>query len=127
MDDSEKIELTEDEAREERINMEIIVDAYGGDEQALGWYYYLEEHLGFPFRARCIEERLTSPLRTGDTIEVAAMAPEEECEQEMFVQIKWQERDLAVPLAQLEGVKVDKDTRQALADWHYWVRQGYEF
>lgn len=28
-----------DETREERIHMEIIVDAYGLDEQALGWYY----------------------------------------------------------------------------------------
>lgn len=26
---------------EERIEMEIIVDAYGPEEQAMGWYYYL--------------------------------------------------------------------------------------
>ena len=48
-----------DEAREERITMEIIVDAYGPEEQALGWYYYLEEKLQFPFTARCIAERAT--------------------------------------------------------------------
>ena len=30
-----------DEHREERISMEIIVDAYGPEEQAMGWYYYL--------------------------------------------------------------------------------------
>ena len=28
--------------REERIEMEIIVDAYGPEEQAMGWYYYLD-------------------------------------------------------------------------------------
>lgn len=28
-----------DEQREERIGMEIIVDAYGAEEQAMGWYY----------------------------------------------------------------------------------------
>jgi len=28
----------EDEAREERISMEIIVDANGPEEQAMGWY-----------------------------------------------------------------------------------------
>ena len=28
--------------REERITMEIIVDAYGPEEQAMGWYYYLK-------------------------------------------------------------------------------------
>ena len=32
-----------DEEREERIYNEAIVDAYGPEEQALGWYYYLEE------------------------------------------------------------------------------------
>jgi len=37
-----------DDEREERISMEIIVDAYSSDEQALGWYSYLEEHLHIP-------------------------------------------------------------------------------
>jgi hypothetical protein len=30
-----------DEEREERITMEAVVDAYGPEEQAMGWYYYL--------------------------------------------------------------------------------------
>jgi hypothetical protein len=29
-----------DSKREHRIAMEIIVDAYGPEEQAMGWYYY---------------------------------------------------------------------------------------
>jgi hypothetical protein len=37
----------EDEEREERISMEIIVDAYDAEEQAMGWYYYLEETIQF--------------------------------------------------------------------------------
>jgi len=53
-------------AREDRIQMEIIVDAYGPEEQAMGWYCYLEEKLAFPFRAKCIAERRISPLREGD-------------------------------------------------------------
>ena len=31
--------------------MEIVVDAYGLEEQAMGWYSYLEEKLQFPFTA----------------------------------------------------------------------------
>jgi hypothetical protein len=31
--------------------MEIIVDALGPEEQAMGWYYYIEEKLQFPFSA----------------------------------------------------------------------------
>ena len=55
------------------------------------------------------------------------MAPEDECEKEMFVEIIWKEGALAVPLSQLEGIKVDKNTKQAIGDWCYWVNMGYEF
>jgi hypothetical protein len=38
----------------------------------------------------------------------------------MFVKIRWQERTLAVPLAHLKPEpRTDKDTREAIADWHY--------
>ena len=116
-----------DEEREERIHNEAVVDAYDSEEQAIGWRTYLDERLRFPFHARCIAERLISPLRLGDKVEVTGMAPEEECEREMFVVIQWQGRDLAVPLAQLEGIAVDDETRKAIGDWHYWVTRGYEF
>jgi len=33
---------TKNSERENRIAEEIIVDAYGPEEQAMGWYYYLE-------------------------------------------------------------------------------------
>jgi hypothetical protein len=115
-----------DEEREQRIIMEIVVDAYTSAEQAMGWYYSLEDRLRFPFVARCIAERSISPLRVGDEVEVVGMAPEEECEHEMFVLIRWERRALAVPLAQLEGIVVDEQTRQAIEDWQYWVAQGYE-
>src|SRR5271165_1717673 len=114
-----------EEDREHRITMEIVVDAYGPEEQALGWYYYLEEHLQVPFQARCIGKRSISPLDVGEPVEVIGMPPEAECEHEMFVQIRWQGRTLAVPLEQLEGINVDLGTRQAIDDWHYWVEQGY--
>jgi hypothetical protein len=87
-----------DEEREERIHMEIIVDAYGPEEQAISWYNYLSDILQFPFSARCIVRRATSPLEPGDEVEVVGMAPEEECEHDMFVLIRWKPRQLAVPL-----------------------------
>ena len=115
-----------DEEREQRIEMEIIVDAYGPEEQALGWYYWLEEQLQFPFRARCRTERRISPLRVGEEVEVIGMPGEDACEHEMFVLISWQGRTLAVPLAQLEGLAVDEQTREGIDYWHYWVDRGYE-
>ncbi len=41
--------------------MEIVVDAYGPEEQALSWYYYLESALGFPFRARATPQARLLP------------------------------------------------------------------
>ena len=113
--------------REDRIQMEIIVDAYGPEEQAMGWYYYLEDKLAFPFRAKCVAERRISPLREGDKVEVTGMAPESDCQHEMFVLLQWEGRTLGVPLSQLKGIGVEQDTKQAIEDWHYWVQQGYEF
>jgi hypothetical protein len=118
---------TKNAERENRIEMEIIVDANGPEEQAMGWYYYLQDILSFPFTAKCITERATSPLRKGDEVEVLNMAPEEECQHEMFVGIRWeQKRSLAVPLSQLRPIaEADEETREAVEDWHYWLGQGY--
>jgi hypothetical protein len=116
----------QDDEREERITMEIVVDAHDAEEQALGWYYYLEDKLSFPFLAQCIAVRATSPLQVGDEVEIVGMPPEAECEHEMFVLTRWERGTLAIPLSQLEGTAVDEDTQQAIEDWHYWVAQGYE-
>jgi hypothetical protein len=115
-----------DEAREQRIEMEIVVDAYGPEEQAVGWYNYLDEHLHFPFTAHCITLRAISPLEPSDEIEVVGLATEEECRHEMFVLTRWRPHELAIPLMQVVGISADKETQQAIEDWHYWVNQGYE-
>ena len=117
----------EDKDREARIDNDIVVDAHDASERAMGWYCYLEEKLQFPFTAKCIKARPISPLRVGDEVEVTGMAPENECEHEMFVMIRWERPGLAVPLSQLKGVATDEPTRQGIEDWHYWVKQGYEF
>ncbi|MDQ1472106.1 MAG: hypothetical protein QOJ99_3586 [Bryobacterales bacterium] len=113
--------------REERINNEAIVDAYGSEEHAMGWYYYLESKISFPFQARCIGSNAISPLRKGDLVEVSRLAPEEACATEMRVLIRWQGRKMAVPLSQLVALDPDESTDEAIGDWHYWVGRGYLF
>jgi len=116
-----------DEARDERIQMEIIVDAYDEEEQSMGWLNYLEEKLNVPFRAECVKERAISPLKVGEKVDVIAMGPGDECERDMFVTIRWNDRELAVPLAQLKVVKADAQTREAVEDWNYWIAKGHGF
>jgi len=116
-----------DPIREERIENEAIVDAYGPEEQALGWYYYLENRIRFPFRARCTVTKAVSPLRKGETVEVRRLAPEDSCSSDMLVLIRWEGRNLAIPLSQLTPLDAEESTAEAIADWHYWVAQGYCF
>jgi len=46
---------------------------------------------------------------------------------DMLVLIRWQDRTMAVPLSQLVAVDPDDGTAEAIADWNYWVAQGYCF
>jgi hypothetical protein len=119
--------LKENKARERRIEMEVVVDAYNAEERAMGWYCYLAEQLKFPFKARCASTREISPLRVGEEVEVVGMASEAECGSEMFVRVRWRGRRLAVPLSQLKPITVDAQSKEAVADWHYWFGRGYEF
>ncbi|SPE29186.1 conserved hypothetical protein [Candidatus Sulfopaludibacter sp. SbA3] len=116
-----------DPVREDRIHFDAIADANGPEEQAMGWYYYLDDKIRFPFQARCIAPQIVSPLRKGGTVEVTGMAPEDACSAEMLVLIRWSGRTMAVPLSQLVAVDPDESTGEAIGDWHYWVEQGYTF
>lgn len=118
-----------DPEREERITKEVVVDCYDRHEVAMGWYYYLEGQLRFPFTATCLTQRAVSPLRVKDEVEVIGMPPEEECESEVFVMIRWDRAEgLAVPLVQLKPIRAtDAPTKEAVADWHYWRSMGHDY
>lgn len=116
-----------DPIREERITMEIIVDAYDEYEQAMGWYYYLEEQMQFPFTGMYAIGRGSLLVNEGETMTVIGIASEAECKAEIFINIKWKDDILAIPLTQIEAFQATDKTQQAVDDWHYWVDQGYSF
>ena len=118
---------TKDPIREDRIDNEAIVDAYGSEEKAMGWYYYLENKIRFPLQAKCIVANLVSPLKKGETVEIRRLAPDDACSTDILVLIRWQNRNMAVPLSQLAPVDPDESTAEAISDWHYWVARGYLF
>ncbi|MCI5222502.1 MAG: hypothetical protein D3924_07490 [Candidatus Electrothrix sp. AR4] len=40
--------MQKDEERENRIDLDVVVDAYDREERAMGWFYYLaEQHVGW--------------------------------------------------------------------------------
>jgi len=116
-----------DKDREERIYMEAVVDAYGPEERAMGWYYYLDDKITFPFSAECIAPDKRTPLIPGERVMVLKMSGEDFCEHDMFVDTSFKGKLLAIPLAQILPVKGGNDTDEAVRDWHYWKAQGYLF
>jgi hypothetical protein len=63
-----------DELRQERIDYEIIVDCYDDDEVMMGWYYYLEEKLTFPFTAKYRSPAKGRGKTTTKLLQVVGMA-----------------------------------------------------
>jgi len=118
--------IEKDEEREERIHDEAIVDAYGAEEQVMGWYYYLAESMTFPFQAKCIQEVRKSPLKLNEIITVKDMISDDDSF-EMLAEIEFMDRTMGVPLHQLDPIDVDEETRQVIEDWQYWIARGYGF
>jgi hypothetical protein len=113
--------MPQDDERENRIEMEIVVDAYDGEEQRMGWYCYLEDNLNFPFKAAW----------NGDEVEVISMSSEDDCIDEMVVEASYREDEgedvFSVPLVNIDPLDADAKTLEAIADWKYWVDRGYTF
>jgi len=90
----------------------------------MSWYYYLESKIRFPFHAKCLAAKVVSPLRKGESVEVVRMAPDDVCEHNMLITIRWQGRNAAVRLSRLTAIDPDESTAEAIGDWH-WVAKGY--
>ena len=117
----------EDKAREERIMMEIVVDANGEDERAMGWYCYLQDSLAFPFKATYSRRKAKGGKGKAKIVTVTGMAEEEECGGGMQVLVAWEDDEIAVALERLTPVDVSAEALRAIEDWKYWVERGYRF
>ena len=104
--------------REERIHHEAVVDAYRPEAQALARNYYLEDKIRFPFQAKCIVAKTVAPLIKGETIEGRCRVPPDARSSDGLTLIRWQGRNLAVPLSQRTAIDADESTTEAIGDWH---------
>lgn len=100
--------------------MKILVDTYDEEEPAMGWYYYLERYLDFPFQARSSKDN--------SLLKIAGMADTSDCLDGMFVLVDFNgEDELLFPLKDIIPIKVDKQAQEAIDDWKYWAEMGYHF
>ncbi len=126
-------EVERDEAREERIEKEILIDAHSRKERAKGWHLYIEDEMEAcesPLKTRCHAVSQNSPLKEGDEVKIVNLASLEKCHaaNTILVKVALEGNKVVVPLSQLMPLDdVDEAMQQAIADWHYFVGRGYRF
>jgi hypothetical protein len=120
-----------DESREERIKNEILAEAEDKEERAMGWYYYLDDCLNFPFMGRWKKKNRKTGAIDEKPVEVVGMSPEDDCLKDMYVDVAYltgKDEDIhSAKLSEIEAIDVDEETQEALADWQYWLARGYKF
>jgi hypothetical protein len=120
-----------DENREHRIKTEIIVDAEDKEERAMGWYYYLDDNLNVPFIATLKKKSRKTATVEEKKVEVLGMAPDDECLKDMYVEVvepNGKDEDVfTAKLSDIVAIDADEETKEAIADWHYWLARGYKF
>lgn len=115
---SPDIDLHDEEDVREKVRVELIGGGFASDLHAEALQEVCEAS---------IVARVVSSLRKGETVEVWRLAPEDACSSDMRVLIQWHGRNVAIPLCQLTPFDADESAAGAIADWHYWVAQGYRF
>ncbi|MGC1307370.1 MAG: calcium-binding protein [Phormidesmis sp.] len=110
--------------REHRITYEVVVDCYNGYEVSMGWYYYLEDRLNFPFESAWLGTGHSKP----EIVEAISMAGEEECKTDMLIEIRYRDGEdedvFTVPLSDLQPTDEGASRMEAIEDWRYWLDQG---
>jgi hypothetical protein len=120
-----------DKIREQRIKTEIIADAEEKEDRAMAWYDYLDDTLNFPFMGKWTKKGRKTSSPQEKQVEVLGMAPDDECEKDMFVEVVYpdgkDEDVFTARLSEIEAIDTDDETKEALADWQYWLARGYKF
>ena len=119
-----------DSSRENRIDDEIVVDAYDEQERAMGWYCHLQDKISFPFLAKWKKTNKKTGAIAEKEVEVIDMASADDCESSMYVEVAYiGEKDdtFTAKLSDIEAINPDADTEEAIADWKYWVDMDYGF
>ncbi len=110
-----------DEKREHRILYDVIVDAYGDEEQAMGWYYYFADNLKFPIKAK-----VDMPLPGGKSelkeVNIVEVDPKSEEGQAIRLGVTEDKRERVQYISpeHIVSMKTRKGNLEILNDWLYW-------
>ena len=66
------------------------------------------------FTTECIATNKRNPLELDERITVIQMADENYCEHDMYVDISWNGKNLAIPFAKIKPLYADEDPAEAI-------------
>lgn len=108
-----------EDLREQRINAEVLADADTDEERATAWYYYLDRQVTFPFQAT---------LDGDEEVEVISLAVEEDCLDEMKMEVRPSDvfgaEAFTALIIDLEPLDAEDESTEAIEDWQYWWERG---
>lgn len=113
--------LTE-EAIKYKIDYEIIVDCYDEYEVSMGWYYFMEETVKFPFRATAKFKKRNGSIEQKE-IEIIGLASDEEgfMKNDFDLEIEVGEHISTIAYSKLSNIKASQETIDAFTIWNHWI------
>lgn len=113
-----------DEEMKDKIYNEIIVDAYDEYEQSMGWYYFFEETLEFPFTATAHLKKRDGATESKRVKITGIVSKEEDFRSDDF-NLEMEQGQYLRPVAYsaLSDIKASEETLEAFQIWEYaWRR-----
>ena len=115
--------MTKEEMRH-KIDNEIIVDCYDDYEVNMGWYYFFEDTLEFPFEAETVVKYRNGKKQL-TKIDVLGVATEEgdfaELSEISF-EVSPKDSDLVMEIgvSKLKKIKGSKENKEVFELWDFW-------
>ncbi len=110
---------------DDKLYDEILVDSKDIYEQNMSWYYYAQDYLEFPFKAK-IELKKRNGKREVKEIEVLDLSEDLSNFEESFdlkVEIELNEYIIEVPLINLKDIQGSEQTIDVAEIWKYWKKR----
>lgn len=110
----------------QKIDDEIIVDCYDDYEVNMGWYYFFERELDFPFEAEVtLKNRKGEKQATAvDVLDMATTDEDFNGTSDFFVEVSPKESDLVfeTSLSKLKRIKGSREVKEAFKLWNFWKK-----
>lgn len=113
------------EEMQHRIDYEILVDCYDDDEFSMGWFYFFEEALEFPFKATAQLKKRDGTLEM-KLVKIVGMGSDEVgfLNNDFNLNMEQGQYVVQIPYSRLRDIKASEETLEAFQIWEYYHRHG---